>query len=364
VDQKADVASAVNRGIAFLLKDQNPDGSWGSVRAATVGPEDDFWWANPETLRSWRVATTGLCCMAFMRHTVHDSRTAAALDRGIDCLLRNAELKRPSNWDTDHVWGLVYGLEALAMAERRPGLSDRRRAISDAMDALIRLLARAQTPSGGWGYYDDPPGTGWATSFITANAVLALRAAGDAGHALPPGTLPAAVRALQRARLPDGAYAYRASDAIPMPRPGGESLRNIKGSLSRIQIGNLALFKEDGGVNEEDLALGLERFFAHHRFLDVSCHRPVPHESYYGNSGYFYLYGHAYAAQVLDLLPPDLQKRHRPVLEDAVLKLQGSDGAWWDYPMMGFSKPYGTAFALMALAPGTSSPVESPPLSR
>jgi len=29
--------------------------------------------------------------------------------------------------------------------------------------------------------------------------------------------------------------------------------------------------------------------------------------------------------------------------------LQEQDGSWWDYPLYSYHKPYGTAFALMAL---------------
>ena len=47
----------------------------------------------------------------------------------------------------------------------------------------------------------------------------------------------------------------------------------------------------------------------------------------------------------------EAQGRYRALLEKEVLKLQSPDGCWWDYPMQGYAKPYGTAFALLALAP-------------
>ena len=340
---------AVQRGVDFLLKDQNADGSWGSLKNSGV---QDVFWSNPEVHRAWREATTGLCCMALMAHG-NQPDAPGALARGVDFLLRNADLRRPNDWDTDHVWGLLFGLEALARAERHPALGFRREACRAAVEALIRRMAASQTPSGGWGYYDFeavptfPPS--WATSFMTGGAVLALREARESGHALPPGMMEAALKALSQARLPDGAYTYSV-EAVPRPTPGSERIQNPKGSLSRIQVCTLARFLEKSGVAEQDLRGGLDRFFELHKFLDVACCRPIPHEAYYQNAGYFFLYGHAYAARVIRCLPQAAQASYRDRLEKILLALQTPDGSWWDFPMQGYAKPYGTAFALLALA--------------
>ena len=162
--------------------------------------------------------------------------------------------------------------------------------------------------------------------------------------------LPAALKALQRCRLPDGAYTYSVA-AIPRAVPGRPDIDNIKGSLSRIQICNLALYTERAGVTQEDLEKGLDLFFRHHRFLEVACYRPIPHEAYYANAGYFFLYGHAYAGQVIGRLPRDKRGPYRERLERALLPFQSPDGSWWDFPWQGYDKTYGTAFALIALAP-------------
>ena len=341
---------AVQRGVAFLVKDQNPEGSWGSFKTSLHW---EVFWSNPETHRAWRVATTGLCCMALMTHEKQPGATEA-LARGVDYLLHNADLKRPNNWDTDNIWGLVFGLEALARAERHPGLASRREAIRPVVDGLLRALAASETPSGGWGYYDfNGPATfpgSWATAFTTASAVLALREAREAGHVLPPGVMETSLEALERSRLPDGAYTYSVS-AIARPTPGSEDIHNPKGSLSRIQVCNLARFLEKSGVAEADLRAGLDRFFKDHKFLEIACCRPIPHEAYYYNAGYFFLYGHAYAARTIRCLPEAAQAPYRKQLEDILLKLQTPDGSWWDFTMQGYAKPYGTAFTLIALAP-------------
>jgi hypothetical protein len=78
--------------------------------------------------------------------------------------------------------------------------------------------------------------------------------------------------------------------------------------------------------------------------------RPIPHESWYQVSGYFYLYGHQYAALCLEQLPEDDQRRFWPDVVSAVLKTRQLDGSFWDYPLYGYHKFYGTGYALMTLA--------------
>ena len=89
------VRTAIQRGLEFLLKDQNPDGSWGGCRNA-VYTFTGAVWSNPETHRSWKVATTGLGYLAVLE--VGDSQAAeAAADRAIDYLLKTPPSNAPTN---------------------------------------------------------------------------------------------------------------------------------------------------------------------------------------------------------------------------------------------------------------------------
>ena len=99
-----------------------------------------------------------------------------------------------------------------------------------------------------------------------------------------------------------------------------------------------------------DLVKGLDMMVEHHRFAVAGVRRPIPHESWYQVSGYFYLYGYAYAGMVAGLIPKAEQERLWPKLMPHLLKCRQPDGSFWDYPLYGFHKAYGTGFALMALA--------------
>ena len=72
-------------------------------------------------------------------------------------------------------------------------------------------------------------------------------------------------------------------------------------------------------------------------------------------AGYFYYYGHFYAALCADELEPERARTHHARLAAILLPLQEKDGSWWDYPFYDYHQPYGTGFALIALARGRAA---------
>ncbi len=344
------VRQAIERGVAFLLTDQNADGSWG-------GPQDSIttWsgemWPNPESHRSWKVATTGLCCAALLEAGDTEDALASA-DRAVRYLIDNADVRRPSEWDTMNNWAYIYGLQGLAAAHGHPryaGLS-LRAGIAEAVDEHLANLARFQSLNGGWGYLEfDLPRTRrpqWATSFMTAAAAVALGEAKGRGFDVDQPMTDRAVRIIKRCRLPNGGYTYRVRN---VPNLDSEYIDMVKGSLSRITCCQAALMSAGHKVPLDDVRVGLASFFRDHKFLELAMHKPVPHEAFYYNSGYFYMFGHYYAALVIERLPPEERSTWWPKLQHEILKVQQADGSIWDYDMHRYDKPYGVSFGLMAL---------------
>ncbi|GMU37599.1 MAG: hypothetical protein KJ057_03725 [Phycisphaerae bacterium] len=352
------VRTAITRGLGFLAKDQNPDGSWGGLKDGTNTFTGDVW-SNPETHLTWKVATTGLCVLALLEAggTPED---AVSLNKGIDYLLANPVLRRPSDWDTMNCWANIYALQALAEVAAHPRFAEspQRDRIREVAAGHARQLTQYQSVNGGWGYLEfDIPRTRrpqWSTSFTTAAAVIALQDAKRCGIEVDAKTIERGARAIRQCRLPTGAFTYSVN-AIPSPG-GAEWIDQIKGSLSRIQVCNLALLYCGDPVTQDTLRWGMDVFFEHHRWLDNALHKPIPHETYYLNSGYFYLFGHYYAARVLELLPETDRVKYRAALQREVMKIQGTDGAIWDYPMHAYDKPYGAAFGVMALQRSLKTP--------
>jgi hypothetical protein len=342
----ATVIGAIARGRDFLIRTQNKDGSWGSWDQ----PADEFW-SNPYSHKAWIIATTGLAVMTLLEQRNHPESQAAA-DRGLEYLLAQEPPARPSDWDVDNTWGDVYGLDAVTTALSVPRWKEGEPAAKLRAKAAeyIGQLEKYQAPTGGWGYYDfdtlaNRPS--WATSFETAAGVVALLRARELGLDVPANMVDAAVKGLQKARMKNGAYNYSID---PIPRYNLEYINNVKGSLSRIQACNYALALAGcKDVTHEDLLVGLDQLFEHHRFLDVARKKPIPHEAYYFNSGYFYFFGHFYAARLLELLTPAERARYVERLAREVVKTQEQDGSMWDYYMNTYGKAYGTSFGVMTL---------------
>ena len=66
-------------------------------------------------------------------------------------------------------------------------------------------------------------------------------------------------------------------------------------------------------------------------------------------AGYFYYFGHYYAAVSLAQLPESDQGPYKPLLAKLMLDRQEKNGSWWDYPLYNYHQQYGTAFALLTI---------------
>ena len=344
----AAVREAIDGGVAYLLAHQNEDGSWGGVKNATFTSA----FGNPATYKCWTVGSTALATLAVLELGKSEEANAAA-ERGLDFLVANADLKRPAEWDVDNVWGLVYGLDTLSKAVAHPRFRDTERAgeLYSAAETMVKALRRYVSPRGGWGYYANPGSAWrpeWATSFTTAVGVLALVEARNSGLTVPDELFDATVRLVQHTRLPNGAYDYGAA-AIPR-HLRLESINQVKGSLGRIQVCNLALLRAGGELPEGAVQEGIDQFFRYHRFLDAGRNKPIPHEAYYAVAAYFYLFGHYYASSIIETLPPETRAPYEAKLRFHIMKCRQKDGAFWDFWIASTTKNYGTAFSILALS--------------
>lgn len=343
----AAVEAALKQGVAFLLSHQNKDGSWGSFESArpyevmlgTAASHDAF-----------GDATTALCIMALVASARENPESAQAVEKGARYLFDQRPVKRATGEVLYSVWTQVYVLEAAAAVLREPRLKQLHSSARKAAAKHLKVLGQIQGSEGGFGYYDfnfaaSHPTGAQSCSFTTAAMLVAARHAADAGVDVPEGVTKDAVRSLSRLRLPSGAYVY---GVYAQNRP--QALCNdVKGSLGRSQVCNLALWRCHAGVTREDLRAGLDNLFTHHHFIEMGKGRPYPHESWYQTAGYYFFFGHYYAAQVARELPAGEGAQYLGGLASIMCRLQDRDGSWWDFPLYGYHKAYGTAFALLTL---------------
>tara|TARA_B100000674_G_C37728966_1_gene863421 strand:- start:573 stop:914 length:342 start_codon:yes stop_codon:yes gene_type:complete len=105
----------------------------------------------------------------------------------------------------------------------------------------------------------------------------------------------------------------------------------------------------DERITDQVLEVWLDRLFSRNLWLDIGRKRPIPHESHFLVAGYFFYYGHYYAAGCIEELPIESRPRHQDQLATIILRLQEKDGSWWDFPFYDYHQQYGTAMAIMTL---------------
>ena len=340
---------AIDRGVEFLLKRQNKDGSWGSARN-TKGL--NIYAPVPGAHHGFRAAVTSLSIAALIEIDSKNPGAAGALERGEKWLIEFLPRVRRATPDAIYnTWGHAYSIQALVRMYRRlPDDKQRQKKIKELIELQLDLLGRYECVDGGWCYYDFDFGTkqpaGSSISFVSATVLVAMHEAAEIGVEIPQRLVDRAKDSLLRQRNPDYAYCY-GEYLKYQPRRG---INRPGGSLGRSQACNLAMrLWGDETVTDEVLDAWLNRLIARNGWLSIGRKRPVPHESWMQVAGYFYYYGHFYAALCIEQLEPDQRPPHQDQLAQILLPLQEKDGSWWDYPFYDYHQQYGTAYALLTL---------------
>lgn len=346
------VADSLRRGVDFLITSQNANGSWGGP-TRTKGL--NIYAPVPGAHHAFRAGASGLALSGLIDAGDHRPEALAAIGKGATWIEEHLpKLRRADQTTTYNIWGHAYGLRALTRLHRLAADDAGRAKWKMLAGQQVELLERYAEVDGGWGYLDLFDGftsqrpSGMPTSFTTATVLLAVaEAEKEMGVTLDPKIRAAAVASIQRQRTPDFSYVYshshRRAPRAPINRPAG--------SLARSQVCNAALrLHHDESITDEVLETWLKRFIDREGFLSIGRKRPVPHETHFAISGYFYFYGIFYFSESARLLPPDRHAHHADELARVILHRQEKDGSWWDYPLYDYHQPYGSGYALMALA--------------
>lgn len=349
---------AVRDGVRFLLDAQNPNGSWGS---ATRTKGLNIYAPVPGAHHAFRAATTSLCIAALAELQETDAADVSSeLDAEVDASLERAEawlfehlpnLRRATGDAIYNVWGHAYSIQALVRLHRRePGDGGRRDRIEELIRDQMEKLGRYESVDGGWGYYDfryqAKQPTSSSISFVGGTVLVAFHEASEIGIEPSSRIVDRAIAAINRQQKSDFTYLYgeylKDRPMRGINRPGG--------SLGRSQCCNLALrIWGDEAVTDHVIEHWLVRLYERNGWLDIGRKRPIPHEAWFQVAGYFYYYGHYYAAMSIDVLPAESREPYREMLARLIVPLQEENGAWWDYPLYDYHEPYGTSLALMTL---------------
>lgn len=344
-----ELEAAIERGIDFLLADQNEDGSWGS---ATRTKGLNIYAPIPGAHQAFRNAVTAMCISALIESGSDREDVRASIARGETWLMEHLpDVRRATGDAIYNVWTHGYSIQALVrMDAREPDNIERREQIKSLIAQQFDRLDHYESVDGGWGYYDFRYQTAQPSSssisFVNAAILVAFYEAKQAGFDPPEHLVERAIAAIHRQQLPDFSYLYgeylRLQPRRGINRPGG--------SLGRSQACNAALrLWNDEEITDQVLRDWLDRLFARNGWLDIGRKRPIPHESWMQVAGYFYYFGHYYAAYCIEMLPEAERPEFQSHLSHIILDRQEANGSWWDYPFYDYHEPYGTSFALMTL---------------
>ena len=346
---QTEIQTSIDRGVSYLIGAQRESGAWGS---ATQTKGLNIFAPVPGAHDAFRCATTSLCISAMLEVASDNPKAMQAVDRAEAWLFEHLdELKRATGDAIYNVWGHAYSIQALVrMRSRFPNDTDRIGQIDDLIRLQFDMLTRYESVDGGWGYYDfryqARKPTSDSISFVNGCVLIAFAEAKEIGIEPPERVVKRAIAATNRQRKPDFSYLYgeylKDAPMRGINRPGG--------SLGRTQCCNCALrMWGDKKITDNVVKNWLYRLYVRNGWLDIGRKRPIPHEAWMQVAGYFYYYGHYYAALGMELLPTDQQAPYKSMLAKIMLDRQEKNGSWWDYPLYDYHQPYGTSFGLMTL---------------
>ena len=345
------IDAAITRGVDFLLKRQEKNGAWGSAHRTK---QLNIYAPAPGAHHAFRTAVTSMCISALIESGDKRPEVAKSLDRAEVWLFEHLPSLRRADLPTIYnVWGHAYAIQGLVdMYRRHADDPAKQQKIKKLIEQQVELLNRYEFLGGGWCYYDlrkvayPPLPAAYTMSFVTAAVLVALDDARDIGVEIPKKMVDRAMDSIRRQRKSDFSYLYgeyfKMRPMYGINRPGGSS--------GRSQACNLAMYRwQDEKTTLAVMRTWLDRLFARNLWLEIGRKRPVPHEAWMKVAGYFYYFGHYYAAGCINELDPSERPHYQQHLAHILLPLQEKDGSWWDFPLYDYHQQYGTAFAIMSL---------------
>ena len=303
--------AAIRRGVDFLLADQNKNGSWGGP---TRTKDLNIYAPLPGAHHAFRAGASGLALSGLIDAADPRPEVTAAIEKAaVWTATELPKLRRADQTTTYNTWGHAYGMRAISRLYQRESDATKKAEWVRLAQEQVDLVNRYEEVNGGWGYLDIFDGvatqkpSGLPTAFSTATVLLAMHEArATMGVKLDDKLVKHALTSIEMQRTPDFSYVYsfthRMRPRIDINRPAG--------SLARSQACNACL-RDFGAtyVTDQVLTEWADRFLAREGFLSIGRKRPVPHESHFKISGYFYYYGIYYFTESVKLLPKDLAYR-------------------------------------------------------
>jgi hypothetical protein len=289
-----EVERAVTRGLEYLARSQQPDGSWGDSQYGKVS------------------GVVGLAMLSFLAHgeIPDEGKYGQAIRRAVDYIVKNQQANGLlSNESGSPMYS--HGFATLALGEVYGMIDDPR--VGQALKKAAGLIVSSQNSLGGWRY---SVGSSDADTTVSGAQMMGLRAAANAGIEVPITAIERGVGFYKKCFCPGGGFGYTGPDSPSSARAGiGLLVLSLSGAYRSPEAKATAEFLLRGG--------GMD----------------------YGGYGY---YSHYYCSQAMFQAGGRFWRHWNETMTPAIISMQAPDGSWPDRGGSG-GVTCSTAFALLSL---------------
>jgi beta-lactamase regulating signal transducer with metallopeptidase domain len=268
-------AVATKRGLAFLAERQNEDGSIG---------------------KAFVVGVSSLAGLAWMDSAAHANNAERVAKFVLSCQREDGFIAGKGGSMYDHGFATLFLSEYLKATSRAE--------VKGSLVKAVGLIVKSQGKGGGWRYAPAPAN---GDTSVSACQLMALAAAKNAGVDVPAATFGAGIGFLRSCQNPDGGFGYT--------MPGESSFARSAAAVAA----SLASVKWTEPARQPDALKGSDYVM---NFLPRAEAEPKTKQ--------WFIHGHYYAGQALQLSGGDHWKRWRTALEADLPGNQHEDGSWAD----------------------------------
>lgn len=313
--------TAIEKGLAFLAAHQEEDGSWKDwvgrkVNNRLMGNLDKH------------VGATALACMSFLAHGDFPGRGKYGenVQKGLRFILSTMDMNGYITYGDSRMYSHAFATLFLAEVYGMSGGRDVGEKLRCATDAIVR----AQNAQGAWRYKPDSQDSDLS---ITVCQVMALRAARNAGIAVPTATIERAIKYIKKSAAPSGAFYYQIYD--------DRGMRTMSRTSHALTAAGVAALQGAGEYSGKEVQRGIT--YLHRNY--VLAHRPKWVVENQMRHSFEYLYGQYYAVQAMYQAGGKQWSDYWARLKKELVTYQYTDGRWKDL----VGPNYATAMATLIL---------------
>lgn len=296
-DSKIKIEDIVEKGLQYLKKTQNKNGSWSEKIGTKI----------MEEVVGKKAENVGITCIAGLSflaggYIAKKGKYSTILRKAINYVLSvqrasDGYITKNGTRMYEHAFCLLFLAESY-------GNTHRDKDIKESISRAIKVLVFAQNPNGGWRYQPQPLD---ADISVTVTVLQALRAARNAGFYVPSKTIKKAQIYVKKSMNPNGSFKYQLLDDR-YTRDDSFALAAC-GAVSMMSLGN---------YNRQLIR----------RILDYIWNN-LPDVKIKGYN-FHYFYGHYYAVQAFFLYGGNYWNDYWEKVAPEIIEGQNKDGYWID----------------------------------